>query len=1188
MYLKRVEIYGFKSFAEKIELEFGPGITAVVGPNGSGKSNITDAVRWALGEQSARELRGAKMEDVIFAGTDRRRPLGLAEVAITIDNAGGALPLPFTEIRVARRVDRAGEGEYLLNGVPCRLKDIHELFADTGIGKEAYSFIGQGKIDEILLSKPEDRRGLFEEAAGIVKYKNRKREAARKLEETTANLLRLGDIMGELEVQVVQLEEQARKAEAYQEYHSELETLEIQSLVKAIREAREKWEAQRAANRELRARIAATEGQLSGAEGELEELRGKLGALEGELASAQERLMAASGRVEKGQGKVALASEKVAGLEEDLARLDRETSGARERVGRLEEQAAREGERREKLAAEAIAVWERLTAAEEELSALTTDITARNEALEGIKEGSIDLLRRISDRQSWLGSGEKGREEVARRLDKLKGDQAAALEARDREAAAMAGARVEVENLERESEEVARELARGRRRKEEADADLGRLAEEERRQRDRVQALDSRLRLLEEMHREHEGYQKGARSILAERDSTSVLAGVIGVAAELLTVPREYEKAIETAMGPALQNLVTGTDRDAEKAINWLKEKGAGRATFLPLNTVRGSRLSPGEVKGLDDPGAVGIALDLVKFDSRYADAMAFLLGRLLVARDMKAALRIGKLNDLRYRVVTLDGDILNPGGSMTGGSTGARAMGLLGRERERAEAGEELARLKARLEETVHEFQRARQAKNEAEERIAACQRRIHEIELALAGRAKDLARLQEERARWNETADLAEIEIAQFSAEMSGSQRLAAQWAAELAGLEEEKAALDADVSAQTEEIRDLGARRDALNEEITRLRVRRAEIRQEDAGLSEQATRTAAARAEIEESLRVKTEERARISSRKAGALAELETLRRELAGLEASRAEAEAALNALQDRRRGDVESLSFKEREIRSLRRSLADAQNKLHAGELEETRQEMEAQGGMDRLFDQHRMSFAEAAVRVAGLPENPDAHARCEELRARIEELGPVNLMALEEFRKVRERHEFLTKQTADLEEARGSLYRVIEEMDGRIKNRFAEAFRAIREQFNLMFQKLFDGGRADLVLVDEQNLLETGVDIIAQPPGKKLQNLSLLSGGEKALAAIALLFAILRIKPAPFCILDEIDAALDDANVDRFAEVLGEFSRSSQFIVITHQKGTMSAADVLYGVTMEEFGVSKLLSVRLAQEAS
>lgn len=1184
MYLKRLEIHGFKSFPDRTSLSFGSGVSAVVGPNGSGKSNITEAVRWTLGEQSPKSLRGSKMEDIIFAGTERRRPLGMAEVTLTLDNSDGTLPIDFTEVTVTRRVDRSGEGDYLINGVACRLKDIHDLFADTGIGREGYFIIGQGKIDEILSHRPEDRRGLFEEAAGIVKYKNRKREASKKLEETESALLRVGDVLAELDGQVESLAAQAQTAAWYQELSSELEGLEVAGLVAEI----DRSEALLAAAQERIAaysdRSAALSAEIASAEAEQESDRLKLADLDGEVSTRQSQLLALTAERSKLQGSIDLAGEKAGGAGRDAGRVLGEVEGLRQKQAGLESQLSGLGHRVDEIAAERQRVLEELDRSERGTALMAEEIALGGEALEREKGRLVDLNRRLADKQGWLGSGEKGREEVQERLERARHERRMALDSRAREDQELAAVRAEVEHLEAELTGLKSRAAEAAAEQERLLAQLAGLDARERKLQQELAATQSRVRVLDEMHRDHEGLGRGVKALIqgAEKDP-DLGRGVCGVVAELVKVDKKFELAIETALGGAWQNIVSQTDKDAQRCIEWLKATGAGRVTFLPLNTLRPNLLRPEEVRGMDAAGVVGPAIELVSFDERYRPAMTFLLGRTLVCRDLKSGVAVGKSNEFRFRVVTLEGDQLNPGGSLTGGAPASKGSGILGRERERDEARVALEGLRREAEAVVGEAASRRERLNGLEDSLRTKREEYHRLELTLAGREKDRARHFEERTRWDETANRIDLEEVELAARLSGGARMHEQWAREISLIEREIKELEQRIEAEAGRLAGQSREREGLIGLATTLKVRLAALDQEEAGLLSEEKRCRTNGAELADLVSLKLAEVERLKSGAEYYQREINELESELDGVSGRLEVLEAELQTKTSGRQDLMAATARRERDLRGLHRAESEANEALAAARREETRSVVEIEGARRRLAEDHGLELEPARLKAAAVPAPDDSRARESELRREIDDLGQVNLGAIEEYRRVVERRDFLGQQRSDLGEAKESLYRVIAELDERIKTRFMSTFQAIRQEFAQSFSTFFGGGRADLQLVEDGDLLEAGIEIVAQPPGKKLQSLSLLSGGERALTAIALLFAMLKVKTVPFVVLDEIEAALDETNVDRFARVLKDYGQRSQFIVVTHQKGTMAAADVLYGVTMEEQGVSRMVSVRL-----
>jgi len=1180
MFLKRIELTGFKSFADRTELEFVPGITAVVGPNGSGKSNISDAIRWVLGEQSAKSLRGGNMQDVIFNGSDSRKAVNFSEVSLTLDNSDFALPLDFSEVTVTRRLHRSGESEYFINRQPCRLKDITELFMDTGIGKEAYSIIGQGRIDEILSFRSEDRRAIFEEASGIVKYKTRKKEAVRKLEDTEQNLLRIHDLVSELEDQLEPLARQSETAQHYKRLREELKTNEISMYVAQIEQLHRSWREAESRLKELETEQLELATVVSRHDAKLEKERYELRQLEDELERLRERLMQIGESHDEAIRQGEVLKERRRHLLENRSRMEQALESQKSRL------AERQAERR--------VLEGKLAEADERLERLKADMLAEEAKLSGLEAGSgneerlkgelIDLLSRLAQAKNELKHAGQQDEASVRRLarlaeerealagqladlDRRMTDLAARIEERGREIgelrAAYLKASEEMQHIVRQQEAAARALRDGEQKRE---------------------ALVARRDTLREMQQDYDGFMHGVREVLKRKNDAAGLTGIHGAVAELVRVEQKHEAAIETALGAALQNIVVETEADARRAIEYLKRKQLGRATFLPMDVIRARSIPDGELAAAAGvAGFVGVAVDLVRYEPRYDAVMRHLLGQILVADGLEQAGRIAAACRYRYRVVTLDGDVIHPGGPMTGGSRQKQSSGLLSRarqieamEKEIAALGESLARLRDKQEEwrragdetaaRLDELRQEGERKRLEEQQLKA--------DLRQAENERNLALAQLEAVRQEEAAEEAER-----SAAAERKRRLAE----DIAAMEREEARIQ-------EAIREAESRRRQSEEELrrrqdalTELKIRLAALGQERSSIREQLERLDGelAGAETErDAIRAMLD---RLEKDIADSEAEIAALAERAEKLLAEKTACAEQIEFLRARRAERVARLDEMDGEIRDQRRALAQVEEQLRQTEVRAGRLDVELEGMLKRLSEEYEISYEFAKQRYPAPDDLIAVQQRVRQLKREIAELGDVNLGAIEEYARVKERHAFLSAQRDDLLEAKATLYQVIREMDEEMSRRFKTTFDAIRAQFTIVFTRLFGGGRADLVLADPDNLLETGIDIVAQPPGKKLQNLQLLSGGEKALTALALLFAILRVKPVPFCVLDEVEAALDEANVSRFAEYLREFSQDTQFIVVTHRKATMTEADVLYGITMENDGVSKLVSVRL-----
>ncbi|MCL6637296.1 MAG: chromosome segregation protein SMC [Alicyclobacillus sp.] len=1184
MFLKRIDMVGFKSFADKTSIDLSPGITAVVGPNGSGKSNLADAIRWVLGEQSARVLRGTKMEDVIFAGSDSRRGLNFCEVTLTLDNSDRHLPVVFDEVSVTRRTFRSGESEYFINRQPCRLKDIAELFMDSGVGRESYSIIGQGRIEEMLSTRPEDRRGPFEEAAGIVKFKHRKREAERKLEETAANLLRVDDVLAELQRQAEPLQREAEKARRYQALAEALQGFEVALLVGEIERLRVRWEDASAAvtagstQRQQAAALLAEREQALAAAKQQAELQ---------LAAAtalQQRQLATVAAQERSEGALALARERrahaLAAQAEQLRqgelavaerdRLLQEQEKVQQRLAQL--QAQREAQaaalqaaagavdpaERERLAAVQARLHEALIAAHQEAA------SARNEwRLASASQEQEDRRReRLTAEQARLQEEQMAAESDAAAAQATL-DQSRAEELRCAQALA----------------QVAQELAELNR----AEAECAAARQQWQAQ---LASLRSRLDLLQELEEGYDGYAQGVRSVLQAAGKGRLL-GVHGAVAHLLHVEKAYEEAIETALGAALQNLVVDSEAAARTAIEWLKRRQAGRATFLPLQVIQPRRLaSEAWAKARQHPGCVGLASELVQCRPEHRVVAEHLLGHVVVADQLVHANELARLLEYRVRVVTLAGDVVSPGGAMTGGSHARKGPGLLGRSRERNEAA-------AALELCQEQVQTATVRQQELR---AAIQERQQQQQALLAAQAQARARAAQaaadvraaEQRRQTAADRLAELswEAEQVAAGASAWQQRQAQAAAAAAAAAERIQTLEAELASCREQLQAWEQAAADAQASLTELRVALATCEQEERALRGQ-LQELAERAERLAEQAAACAAAAAAAADQAAAAAAAEAA--EAAALERLRAEAQALAEELADtqQQRQQVEwLLAEREQAVRTQQAALAELDEQLHRAEVLAERADLELNHALRRLGETYQMTYEWAREHHPAPTDPASLQRRVEALRREQAALGEVQLGALAEWERLRQRIDFLVQERADLEQARTQLLAVISDIDREMARRFGEVYEQIRAAFQASFRQLFDGGRADLVLTEPDDLLQTGIEVMAQPPGKKLQNLNLLSGGERALTAMALLFAILKVRPVPFCVLDEVEAALDEANVHRFAQQLRKFADETQFIVITHRRGTMEEADVLYGVTMQEAGVSSLIGVRLGED--
>lgn len=1183
VFLKAISIQGFKSFADKVKLELGHGLSVVVGPNGSGKSNVADAVRWVLGEQSAKNLRGSKMEDVIFAGSTVRRQVGMAEVSLIFDNSTGIFPLEYQEVIITRRVYRDGEGQFFINRSSCRLKDIHELFMDTGAGKEGFSIIGQGRVEEILNLKSEERRVLIEEASGITKYRMRKREALKRLDDTEHNLERIEDILTEIEGQLGPLSEQARRAEQFLVLTSEQQTLEIQIVVRDLKEVREKLNVSGKEAEELKMALATAASDLGQSETQTLQDKVSLNQLEERIQAQQETSYQVDQSLNQQTQELRIRQEREGYFDEQISRVSKEVAVSEEKKLQATERIAALDVRKtvlQKTVEEArrSLLEDEVRFSEAKLRSGLEDVESLKSDLQQIQSKHTSISSELNSVNHSLVSTEQLLEQLIREKTDKEAAQLSLEEVyKKQEQQIEAGEACEQENI-RKIELTQTEL------KSLFEQSKGRQNQltEMNRELERTKAKYHALKNLEDSL---EGYQRGVRELMqAKKKKVPECSGLCGTLAELIQVEARNEVAIETALGGGLQNIIAETEKAAKAAVNYLKLHQLGRATFLPLDVIQGGRTNVSKDASAD-PGFVGVAVDLIHFEEKYRPALESQLGRILVVTNMEAATRVARASGYRVRIVTLDGDQVHPGGSLTGGSLQRKGGNLLGRSRELQELKKELESrsvIQKEIENEVEGYAKRRINFEEVIKELVAEGQKIKEGLAVLRAQAKNsidqVARIQTEiEGLQVREASLRREEVTHTARK----ENLENRYREITQRLEEAQQVL----ALQEQKAREAGKEAEELQERLTYTKVQLAKSEQELKQAEEQLEQEHGALSERLSTLNQKCEDLATFEEGKRHLLEEQEALRKRLLQITELQTQAQEALLALRKER----ESLSVKvmeqERLVLKKRQEQQSLEQKLHALELRVTRWDTEWETAYSRLQEEFEISWEEAQGYQTD-EERPILWARVQEVKRQVEELGPVNQAAIEEYPKMRERFEFLFTQKQDLVEANNSLRELIGELDKTMSERFSEGFKAVNEAFQIVFKELFNGGFAELRLDDPSNLLETGVEIIAQPPGKKPQLLSLLSGGERALTAIGLLFALLRVKPSPFCILDEIEASLDDANVNRFAQYIHRLSDSTQFLVISHRKGTMEAADVLYGISMEESGVSKLLSVQLERQ--
>ena len=1184
MRLKRLEIYGFKSFADRTVVVFDQGITGIVGPNGSGKSNLSDAVRWVLGEQSAKALRGGKMEDVIFNGTQKRKRLGYCEVSLVFDNEDHALPVDFAEVMITRRVYRSGEGEYYINKAACRLRDIIELFRDTGVGKEGYSIIGQGRIGEILSQKSEDRRGIFEEAAGIVKYRTRKEESEKRLTNMRDNLSRVEDIIAELESQLEPLAKASETARHYLALRDELRVLECSSFVLRSDRAKERIADAEAMLTGLREAIEQEEkraGELTAARDAANETSQ---ALEEQVSAAHESVLELTREKEAREGELAMLRAEIARMEKDVLNLSQEEDVRRARSEALE------GEIRQN-EADTLSTRTQITELQRELHAKEAALEAAQEAareaeetLEAHKSAIIDAMNRLSDvrtsearlatmRKELERRGEEARaqreelEIIAGRLDEQ-------LDEAKQELEAFKQAEGELQEvgrkIEQESQEAAQKIARIQQAVSDANG--------------QKQAAASRLRVLREMERDYAGYQQAVKQVLLHARGNQ---GVRGVVASLMQVPKELERAVEAVLGGALQNVVTSDEYVARDMIAYLRSNKLGRATFLPMTTITGRTLSSQERQLLSMPGCVGVASELVGFAPEYRGIVENLLGRTVVAENLDAGIEIMRRGKHAFRLVTLEGDVMHSGGSMTGGSSASRMTSLLSREREIKEHEELLEKIEQQIKDYELRLEKGEAFRQGVKQRRAQAFEDLHQaqIDVSIASeRVRTLSAQRESHAQQEQRCDLLCAQIAENLSQIDS----------QLAGARSTQAGEERtsdEMNRRTGELSDILYEKrealDALREEAQHVRVTLAAKERDLTALTADGARMHREQEEIAAQLYQAHERRETLIVEHQNATQQMAADTQLAVACGEKLKDAQQTLSERQAQRGESQERVRALTQEIDALHEQLAQDQDKGHKAEMILSRTQAELTQMQQRIWDEYELTYAGAKEYLTEPFDLAASDRRTGDIRREIRAMGPVNVTAVEDYRACRERYEELAGQRDDLLKAEDDLKGIIETLQRQMERQFMENFRLMQQYFAETFAKLFGGGHAELRLLDESDVLGCGIEIVAQPPGKKLQLLSLLSGGERALTAIAILFAMLRLKPTPFCFLDEIEAALDDGNISTFADYLREFSTDTQFVVVTHRKGTMERCDSLYGVAMEEKGVSTMLSVELKDVA-
>ena len=1179
MYLKRIEIAGFKSFADKTVIDFENSVTAVVGPNGSGKSNITEAIRWVLGEQSAKSLRGGKMPDIIFAGSDSRKPLNVAEVTVLLDNSDHYLPLDYQEISVTRRYRRTGESDFFINKQPCRLKDIQELFLDSGLGKESFSIISQGKVEAIFSSKPEDRRGIFEEAAGVLKYKQRKKKAEQKLFETEDNLSRVQDIIYELQEQLTPLAEQSEIAKKFLQLKEELTQTDIALMITEINVAKKEWEEKQTQLTQFNQELTKLATHIQSQEAVLSEKRKQNAKKDRQIEKGQQSLLALSERLKQAEGQKDVLIERTKHTQKSTQEYQASLAEAQKKVAHFEEL-------QEKLTKETTEKETEIQEAQQQLMKTQQELEkyqkSTKELLSELRDQYVDLMQEQANvgnelkylERQYLQETSKSKQTLAKQSEveasvlALSSQKQELSEKQANLQQALVKNQHELEEVQTKGKTVQTKLTNEQ-------PKMYQLMNQ-------VQQLQARQKSLQEIQENYFGFYQGVRLVLQHKQQLSCIVGAV---AELIDVPSSFTLAIETALGGAAQHVIVENEHDARQAITYLKKQRGGRATFLPLTTIKPRQL-PAHVlsQAAAVDGFLGIASEQVTFPAEIQTVVHNLLGTILLAKDLTSANAIAQTIRYQYRVVSLEGDVMNAGGSMTGGANKRGNQGSLFSQ------NQELKQLTAEYEQADQQLQNQEKIVQELQTKVADLsqkqeklrtqneQLRFEEQEITnqLQNITNDLARFEKEK-------QLSNFETRELQQFIETYQKQQAELTARQKEIEQQRQQID-------EEIKSLNQESDQMEEKRSQVQARKAQEQADLAVLKEQFNhlqiQLRGARVQKNEALERQTSLEQQLATLTADfsdhEITE-ESLASQITELAQQREELQAELVAVKEQRertQKEIDQLETVLAEKNQQQKQQLTEQSKL---EVQKDRAEMLLDHQLSYLQTEYQISFEKAVTDYQPTSDIVSSRTKVAVLKEQIADLGPVNIRSIEQFEQVNERHTFLATQRDDLLSAKNQLFETMEEMDAEVRARFKEVFEAIRQEFKVVFPNMFGGGRAELVLTDPSDLLKTGIEIEVQPPGKKLQSLSLLSGGERALTAIALLFSIIRVCPVPFCILDEVEAALDEANVKRFGRYLSDFQDDTQFIVVTHRKGTMVAADVLYGVTMQESGVSKIVSVRM-----
>ena len=1184
MYLKRLEMQGFKSFADKTVLEFMPGITTVIGPNGSGKSNISDSIRWVLGEQSIKSLRGTKSEDIIFAGTQNRKSLGFAEASIVIDNTDGKLPIEFAEVVVTRRIFRNGESGYFINRAPCRLKDIQELFMDTGIGKDGYSIIGQGKIDDILSNKSEDRRNIFEEAAGIVKYRARKTESEKKLEQTKLNLLRINDILAEIEANIGPLKNQAEKAKKYLSLREELKSIEIGLFIYNIDTYKVKIEELVKDIDIINSQKEDEESRLSVLQNLKENLKTELEEIISKIEETQNLGFESEKKIEQINSDINVQKTKIENNNQNSDTYLKEIEELKKRNAEILEEKENRINKKDNLLANREKFVLELEKKENKLQELTSKLSKEEVEIEEKKKQVEKNTEAKYENREAINTLEVNNENLNKRSKTVKNEIQETISKLDEKRMLKSDLLKTFNEKESKRNECQKRLEDIKVKREEANAKITEFDNKINNLTQEYRIKDSKQKFLQEMEKEKEGYSRAVKSVLTQCEVDSNLnKGVRGVLASLITVPEEYQLAVETVLGQTLQNIVTETEEDAKKLIEYLRKNNLGRASFLPITSVKGKNLDKLITNGTQ--GVIGVASKLIKTDKKYEEIVSNLLGKTVIVNDMDTAIVIAKQNKYSFRIVTLKGDIINPSGAISGGSTTQKTNSIIGRTTQIKQLEKEIEKIQKEIEKITKEKEDYENSIESLLEEITSIEASSRETEIEYATEEQRLESIEETISSLETKLDKLKTETNEIVESIDKNKEEKAVIEQKNLELEQEITILNTAIQNFAEKNKGNQKYIDDLNFDITNLKISVSSFDESSNSLEEILSRIENELQTNMSKIENKKQQSKNLKVENEELTKTIEELKQNIEQIKIEVSTSSETAQKLKQEKSNKNMAITKAETEIEEKYKIIEEIKNQANKLEVKKSKLDVELEQIINKMWEDYEIT--PNTVGEFKKPNNvAETTKEVKHLRDEIKNLGSINIDSIEEYKQTKERYDYMCEQRLDLENASSKLKKVIQDMTKIMKEQFEKQFNIINKNFGEVFKELFGGGKAELKLTDETDILNCGIEIEVQPPGKKLQNMMLLSGGERAFTAIALLFSILRINPAPFCVLDEIEAALDDVNVYKFADYLKKFTGETQFLVITHRKGTMEAADTVYGITMEESGISKLLSMKLEKK--